>query len=73
MPMFQALALASIIFVSGPSFGPSDEMFEELKNAPTEEEATSVALELCRASSRRTAFFIPFPCVAAVLTWRSDS
>ncbi|RIJ17814.1 tetratricopeptide repeat protein [Henriciella mobilis] len=49
MPMFQALALASIIFVSGPSFGPSDEMFEELKNAPTEEEATSVALDIWAA------------------------
>lgn len=47
--MFNALALASFIFVSGPSFGPSDEMFEELKSAPTEEEATSAALDIWAA------------------------
>ena len=47
--MFKSLALASVIFVSGPSFGPSDEMFEELKQAPTEEEATSVALDIWAA------------------------
>lgn len=49
VPMFKAFAIASFIFVSGPSFGPSDEMFEELKNAPTEEEATSVALDIWAA------------------------
>ena len=44
--MFKALAFTGIIFISGPSFGPSDEMFDELKNAPSEEEATSVALDI---------------------------
>lgn len=44
--MFKALAFTGIILISGPSFGPSDEMFEELKNAPSEEEATSVALDI---------------------------
>ncbi|WP_300391559.1 tetratricopeptide repeat protein [Henriciella sp.] len=47
--MFQAIALASVIFVAGPGYGPSDEMFEELKKAPTEEEATSVALDIWAA------------------------
>ena len=47
--MFKALAFAGLILASGPSFGPSDEMFEELKNAPTEEEATSVALDIWAA------------------------
>lgn len=47
--MYQAIALASVIFVSGPAFGPSDEMFEELKKAPTEEEATSAALDIWAA------------------------
>lgn len=47
--MLKTLAFAGIIFVSGPSFGPSDEMFEELKNAPTEQEATSVALDIWAA------------------------
>ncbi|MEQ3747007.1 MAG: tetratricopeptide repeat protein [Henriciella sp.] len=44
--MFKALAFAGIILVSGPDFGPSDEMFDELKSAPTEEEANDVALDI---------------------------
>lgn len=47
--MIKAITLASVIFVAGPSYGPSDEMFEELKNAPTEEEATGVALDIWAA------------------------
>lgn len=47
--MLKALAIAGLIFVSGPDYGPSDEMFEELKTAPTEEEATSVALDIWAA------------------------
>ena len=44
--MLKALAFAGLILVSGPDFGPSDEMFEELKTAPTEEEANDVALDI---------------------------
>ena len=47
--MLKALALASVILASGPSYGPSDEMFEELKNAPSEQEATSIALDIWAA------------------------
>ncbi|GGB71416.1 tetratricopeptide repeat protein [Henriciella pelagia] len=47
--MLKVLAIAGLILVRGPDFGPSDEMFEELKNAPTEEEATSVALDIWAA------------------------
>lgn len=44
--MLTALALAGLIFVSGPDFGPSDEMFSELQTAPSEEEANDVALDI---------------------------
>ena len=44
--MLKALAFAGLILVSGPDFGPSDEMFEELKTAPTEEEANDIALDI---------------------------
>ena len=44
--MIKAIALAGLIFVSGPSFGPSDGMFEELKSAPTEDEAASTAADI---------------------------
>lgn len=44
--MFKALAFASLIFVSSPDFGPSDKMFDELKNAPSEEEANDIALDI---------------------------
>ncbi|WP_300377309.1 tetratricopeptide repeat protein [Henriciella sp.] len=47
--MIKALAFASLVLVSGPDHGPSDEMFEELKNAQTEEQATSVALDIWSA------------------------
>ena len=47
--MLKALALASVILASGPSYGPSDAMFEELKNAPSEQEATSIALDIWAA------------------------
>ena len=44
--MLKALAFAGILLVSSPDFGPSDEMFAELKTAPTEEEANDVALDI---------------------------
>ncbi|WP_233355811.1 tetratricopeptide repeat protein [Henriciella litoralis] len=47
--MFKSLFTAGLILVAGPQYGPSDEMFEELKTAPTEEEATSVALDIWAA------------------------
>lgn len=47
--MFKALALTGIIFVSGPDFGPSEEMFAELQAAPSEEEANDVALDIWAA------------------------
>lgn len=49
MPVLKAFTLASILLVSGPSFGPSDGMFEELQKAPTEEEAASAALDIWAA------------------------
>ncbi|WP_143435278.1 tetratricopeptide repeat protein [Henriciella aquimarina] len=47
--MFKAFAFASILMLSGQGYGPSDEMFEELKQAPSEEEAASVALDIWAA------------------------
>ena len=44
--MLKALALSGLIFVSIPDFGPSDEMFDELKTAPSEEEANDIALDI---------------------------
>lgn len=44
--MFKALAFAGIMLVSSPDFGPSEEMFDELKTAPTEEEANDIALDI---------------------------
>ncbi|MEM9938709.1 MAG: tetratricopeptide repeat protein [Pseudomonadota bacterium] len=47
--MIKELALAGLIFVSGPDFGPSDQMFEDLLTAPTEEEANDTALDIWAA------------------------
>lgn len=47
--MFKALAVAGLIFVSGPEYGPPDSMFDELRNAPTEQEAESTALDIWAA------------------------
>ncbi len=44
--MLKALAFAGVILVSGPDFGPSDKMFDELRVAPSEEEANDVALDI---------------------------
>ncbi|MEL6862136.1 MAG: tetratricopeptide repeat protein [Pseudomonadota bacterium] len=44
--MFKSLAFAGLLLVSSPDFGPSDEMFEELKTAPSEEEANDIALDI---------------------------
>lgn len=44
--MFKAIAFAGLILVSGPDFGPSDKMFEELLTAPSEAEANDVALDI---------------------------
>ncbi|NBC21448.1 MAG: tetratricopeptide repeat protein [Alphaproteobacteria bacterium] len=47
--MLKAIAIAGMILASGPDHGPPDSMFEELKNAPTEEEAKSTALDIWAA------------------------
>lgn len=47
--MFKALFLAAFLALSGPAFGPTDNMFERLKAAPTDEEAQSVALDIWAA------------------------
>ncbi len=47
--MFNALFMSVLIFVSGPLFGPPDSMFDELRDAPTEEEGQSVALDIWAA------------------------
>lgn len=44
--MLKALAFTGILLVSGPDFGPSDKMFEELLIAPSEEEANDIALDI---------------------------
>ncbi len=47
--MFKSLIFAGVILASGPDFGPSDKMFEELKAAPSEEEASATALDIWAA------------------------
>ncbi len=47
--MLKALALAGLILVSSPEYGPSDEMFADLLVAPTEEEANDTALDIWAA------------------------
>ena len=47
--MLKALATAFLIAVSGPAYGPSDEMFDRLLEAPSDEEAESVALDIWAA------------------------
>jgi len=44
--MLKSLIFASLIFVSAPDFGPSDEMFEELKSAESQNEAGDVARDI---------------------------
>ena len=44
--MFKALAFSGLLLISSPDFGPSEEMFVELKTAPTEEEANDIALDI---------------------------
>ena len=44
--MFKALAFTGFLLVSSPDFGPSEEMFDELQSAPTEEEANDIALDI---------------------------
>ncbi|MEO1641896.1 MAG: tetratricopeptide repeat protein [Pseudomonadota bacterium] len=47
--MFKALAFAGLLLVSSPDFGPSDQMFEDLKSAETEDDANSTALDIWAA------------------------
>jgi len=47
--MFKALALAGLIFVSSPDHGPSDQMFDDLKSAQSEDDANSTALDIWAA------------------------
>ncbi|MEL6830908.1 MAG: tetratricopeptide repeat protein [Pseudomonadota bacterium] len=44
--MFKSLIFASLIFASSPDFGPSEEMFDELKSAETQNDASSVASDI---------------------------
>ena len=44
--MFKALALFSIFMITPPDYGPSDQMFQDLKAAPSDEEANDIALDI---------------------------
>ena len=44
--MLKSLLFASLIFASAPDFGPSDEMFAELKSAESQNEAGDVARDI---------------------------
>ena len=44
--MIKSLAFAGLLLISSPDFGPSEEMFDELKDAPSEEEANDIALDI---------------------------
>lgn len=47
--MFKALVFAGLLLVSSPDFGPSDQMFEDLKSAESEDDANSTALDIWAA------------------------
>lgn len=47
--MLKALFTAALIAISGPAHGPPDEMFERLQEAPSDEEAESIALDIWAA------------------------
>ncbi|MEL7232281.1 MAG: tetratricopeptide repeat protein [Pseudomonadota bacterium] len=47
--MLKAFVFAGLIFVSAPDFGPSDQMFEDLKSAESEDDANSTALDIWAA------------------------
>lgn len=47
--MFKALFLAAFLAVSGPGFGPTENMFDRLEQAPSDEEAEGVALDIWAA------------------------
>jgi len=47
--MFKAIALAGLIFVSSPDFGPSDQMFDDLKSAESEDDANGTAMDIWAA------------------------
>lgn len=47
--MIKAVLLAGALLVSGPSHGPSDDMFERLKTAPSQSEADEVAQDIWAA------------------------
>ena len=44
--MLKSLLFTSLIFASAPDFGPSDEMFAELKSAESQNEAGDVARDI---------------------------
>jgi len=44
--MFKAFATALVILASGPSHGPPDALFDDLRNAPSPVEAESVAADI---------------------------
>ncbi|MEO0466860.1 MAG: tetratricopeptide repeat protein [Pseudomonadota bacterium] len=47
--MLKALALSLFLTVSGPDFGPPEQMFDRLLEAPSDEEAEQVALDIWAA------------------------
>ncbi len=47
--MISHLFASLLIFASGPDFGPSDQMFDDLKQAETEEDANKTALDIWAA------------------------
>lgn len=47
--MIKAFLIAGLIFASGASHGPSDDMFDRLLQAPTESEADEVAQDIWAA------------------------
>ena len=44
--MFKAMFAAAFLILAGAAHGPSEEMFDRLEQAPTDEEAESVAMDI---------------------------
>ncbi|MEL6568961.1 MAG: tetratricopeptide repeat protein [Pseudomonadota bacterium] len=47
--MFKALFTAVFLLAAGPAYGPPDDMFDRLENAPSDEEAEGIALDIWNA------------------------
>lgn len=47
--MLKTLFTAAFLFITGPAYGPPEDMFDRLEQAPTDQEAEGIALDIWNA------------------------